>query len=320
MSLPEVSIIIPMYQAEAVVRHCLQQVHAQTFTQWELLLIDDGCRDSTQAVITAALTDPRVRLILHPNGGPSAARNLGLAAARGRYIYCMDADDLVHPQLLELAVATFQSATEETLDFVSFGSTTEGVEALEKDPPPPTTIAEATITPLDLKACVTLPRFRENPAVWYTLFRRDVIEAHHLRFCEAMRNLEDADFLFRYFRVARKGLALSTELYTYIAYPNSLSRGKKSRAYVLTLGCLLRRLTEAYRDSPTFKTLRTKAFPKWVKVTAKDLRAPEYAELRDLLDEELITLFRERCLGFKGFTLRWRLKLLPLFFKALLRK
>lgn len=99
---PTVSIIIPVYNAEKYLQRTINSVYAQTFQDWELLLIDDGSRDYSRRIIEKAMTDDsRIRLIVQENMGPARARNRGLEEARGRYVSFIDADDTVEPNMLE---------------------------------------------------------------------------------------------------------------------------------------------------------------------------------------------------------------------------
>jgi glycosyltransferase involved in cell wall biosynthesis len=104
--MPQVSIITPVYNAARWLPETLASVRAQTLSDWEHLLVDDGSTDGSQALIEAAATqDKRFRLLRMPrNGGPSAARNLGIQAAGGRFIAFLDADDLWLPEKLKSSI------------------------------------------------------------------------------------------------------------------------------------------------------------------------------------------------------------------------
>ena len=100
--MPAISVIVPVYQAEALLPQCVESVLAQTFSDWELLLIDDGSRDGSPTLCDGyAARDPRIRVFHKPNGGVSTARNLGLEQATGPYIAFLDADDAFEPAALE---------------------------------------------------------------------------------------------------------------------------------------------------------------------------------------------------------------------------
>ena len=100
--MPAISVIVPVYQAERLLPQCVESVLGQTFSDWELLLVDDGSRDGSPALCDAYATgDARVRVFHKPNGGVSSARNLGLEQARGQCIAFLDADDALVPAALE---------------------------------------------------------------------------------------------------------------------------------------------------------------------------------------------------------------------------
>ena len=99
-----VSIIIPVYNAEQYIKETVESVKAQTFQDWELLLVEDGSSDGSRSVIEKMLAeepDDRIRLVLQDNAGAAKARNRGLSEAVGRYITYLDADDLWSPDKLE---------------------------------------------------------------------------------------------------------------------------------------------------------------------------------------------------------------------------
>ena len=93
---PRFSIIIPIYNEEAYLREAIDSVLAQTVSDWELLLVDDGSTDASAAICADyAASDARIRMLRQPNRGLSAARNAGLAAAKGEWIAFLDGDDLL---------------------------------------------------------------------------------------------------------------------------------------------------------------------------------------------------------------------------------
>lgn len=102
-SQPVVSVIMPVYNVETYVAEAIASVLAQSFTDFELIVVDDGGQDGSMA-ICRAFTDPRLRIVSQPNRGLAGARNTGIAAARGRYIALLDADDRWHASKLFLHV------------------------------------------------------------------------------------------------------------------------------------------------------------------------------------------------------------------------
>lgn len=97
----KVSVITPAFNAAEHLAEAIASVRAQTSTDWEMIVIDDGSSDGTAALLDAQ-DDPRIRIIHQANAGVSAARNAGLDAARGVYVTFLDADDLLPPEALDV--------------------------------------------------------------------------------------------------------------------------------------------------------------------------------------------------------------------------
>lgn len=98
-----ISIIIPVYNAENFIDHCLASVLEQTFTQYEVILVDDGSTDNSGEICDHYATkDARIYVIHKENGGVSSARNIGLEKANGKYIAFIDIDDVLDPKYLEV--------------------------------------------------------------------------------------------------------------------------------------------------------------------------------------------------------------------------
>ena len=95
---PKISVIVPVYNVEKYLRRCVDSILTQTFTDFEVLLIDDGSTDGSGKICDEyAKKDKRVRVFHKENGGVSSARNLGLDNVRGRYVTFVDADDKISP-------------------------------------------------------------------------------------------------------------------------------------------------------------------------------------------------------------------------------
>ncbi|MEB8386333.1 glycosyltransferase family 2 protein [Rhodobacteraceae bacterium KMM 6894] len=116
-----VSVLMPVFNDAATLPIAVASVRAQSHEAWELLLVDDGSTDGTGAVAARlAAEDPRIRVLSMPaNGGAAAARNMGLAHSRGRYIALLDADDSWHPDKLTRQLA-FMAATGAKLSFTGY--------------------------------------------------------------------------------------------------------------------------------------------------------------------------------------------------------
>ena len=116
---PQVSIIVPVYNVEAYLRRSLNSILAQTIPNWECICVDDGSPDGCGAILDEyAARDARFVVIHKENGGTSTARNAGLDAARGEYISFVDPDDWIEPNTYELALS---AARETDADLVQWG-------------------------------------------------------------------------------------------------------------------------------------------------------------------------------------------------------
>ena len=115
MTPSKISVIVPAYNVEGYIDECMQTVVAQTFTDFEVILINDGSADGTPAKCEAwAARDGRIRYISTPNRGVSAARNMGIEKARGKYLAFVDPDDWLDPSYLE---KLYEAAREIDADF-----------------------------------------------------------------------------------------------------------------------------------------------------------------------------------------------------------
>ena len=94
--MPKVSIIVPVYKAEQYLHRCIDSILSQSFTDWELILVDDGSPDKSGDICDEySKKDPRIKVFHKSNGGVSSARNLGLDYAKGQWITFIDADDYI---------------------------------------------------------------------------------------------------------------------------------------------------------------------------------------------------------------------------------
>ncbi len=220
--MPLISVITPVYQAEALLTGCIESVRSQTLTDWELLLIDDGSRDGSGAICDAyAEQDRRIRVFHKENGGVSSARNLGLAHAEGTYLAFLDADDRFEPDFLEVLYGLIGSEQADTA-----GCAHRNVSG-EEDPGRTELLLPAGVYEDGaLRERVVLPllgeRLRQpvfNGFIWRYLYTAEILRAASLRFAGAY--LEDELFLMEYFCHARRLAVTEQPLYRYYENPAS---------------------------------------------------------------------------------------------------
>ena len=174
MSAPQVSIVMPVFNAVTVVSRAMASVLRQTFEEWELIAVDDGSTDGTLELLhSLAKTEPRVRVLTIAHGGIVAALNTGLATARAPFVARMDADDEASPERLTEQVALLRARPELGLvgSLVEFGGDRQAQAgyALHVD------WLNSLATPKEIE----LNRFVESPfAHPSVLFRRSLVESH----------------------------------------------------------------------------------------------------------------------------------------------
>lgn len=118
--MPQISLIIPLYNAEKYLWPCLDSVSAQTFSDFEVLCVNDGSSDRTEEIVQSfAEKDSRFRLINQKNAGCSMARNKGLKEAKSPYIALLDQDDMLHPQALEVLYYLIKKDNYDVAEFVN---------------------------------------------------------------------------------------------------------------------------------------------------------------------------------------------------------
>jgi len=114
--MPKISVVIPAYNAELTIRETIESVQKQTFSDFELIIINDGSTDGTLEVIES-INDSRLKIFSYQNGGLSVARNRGVVHATGEFIAFLDADDLWTPDKLELQLVALEQYPEAGLAY-----------------------------------------------------------------------------------------------------------------------------------------------------------------------------------------------------------
>ena len=216
---PCVSIIVPVYNAEASLRRCVESVLNQEFTDFELILANDGSRDGSGGICDAfAAADSRVRVIHKENTGVSDTRNQAISQARGRYLQFLDSDDWITPNATKLLVRAAESRGCDMVvaDFYRV----VGERVSHKGD-----IDEDTVLTREEYAA----HMMENPAdfyygvLWNKLYRRELVEAHHLRMDPDISWCEDFMFNLEYIRHAQTFFALQVPVYYYVRTKGSLA-------------------------------------------------------------------------------------------------
>lgn len=237
------SVIIPVYNAERTLRRCLDSLVGQQFSDYELLLINDGSTDGSDAICREyANTYSCVRYFAKENGGVSSARNLGLEQAEGEYILFVDSDDYVSQDYFALLSHTLES---NAVDLLMFGYRNFGGASTEWDTG---VFCEETESGVAKRISFAVCQYLFS-SLLSKAFKRQIIERDNIRFSNDLAIGEDQTFIFTYAMHIRSIGSIENHLYNVdVSDGNSLSR--KARPYLTEqLMEVNRRMYAAYRVS-----------------------------------------------------------------------
>ena len=291
---PKASVIVPCWNVEKWVEDAVNSVLHSTFPDFEVIAVDDGSTDGTGTVLARlASTDTRVRVISQPNKGVSAARNAGLDAARGTYVFFADPDDTCSPEMLARGIAAMEV---DGTDYCAFAYRRRDVSgkdfrlfALKGDyryrsnAEIRTGFMSCMFGYSFAHVCawyagVPLFAHREEGSVCRCVYRRSLIEAYHIRFDEAISLYEDAMFNCEYMLYAQSMTCITEPLYDYMLHrQGAITRLRRSRRELTNKLALLRRrqtinrlaggtLKDAYAASCVFSLLEMFALLRTVPV------------------------------------------------------
>lgn len=242
----KVSVIIPVYNAEAYLEQCLDSVTAQTLKEIEIICVDDGSQDRSLDILKEyQARDPRIQIICQKNAGAGAARNAGLKKAQGNCLSFLDSDDFFEPNMLELA---YNQIERYQADFVVFNSDQYHMDKREfvpvpwvlrtRDIPPYMPFSHRQLTDNIFKTFVGW--------AWDKLYRRSFVLEHNLWFQE-QRTSNDMLFVFSALVLAKK-IAIVNQVLAHQRRGGSASlsvtREKSWQCFYQALTALRRRIQE----------------------------------------------------------------------------
>jgi glycosyltransferase involved in cell wall biosynthesis len=215
---PVVSIIVPAYNAELYIEKCLASIVAQTLTNIEVILVDDGSIDSTLAISRSiAASDFRIRIFTKKNEGQGAARNFGLLKARGTYICYVDSDDWIETCLCAEAVHAIEQSE---ADFVNFGFDFILPSGVKKNSLRRFVKGELVAPTLFVRAMLDNQVFS---IPWNKLYRRETLLSNGIMFPNTRIN-EDIYYSRVVAYVSAKAAFIPNILYHALIRPGSTSR------------------------------------------------------------------------------------------------
>lgn len=239
ISVPAISIIVPIYNMEHLMRRCIDSILRQTFTDYELLLIDDGSADGSPAICDEyAAGDKRITAYHKPNGGLSDARNFGLARAKGKYTIFCDPDDWVDPEGLD---RLYEKAEAEQADMTICDLYREDEYARHYVKQQPASLEPDNVL---TELFSGIGGFTVNK-----LIRRDLYERYNILYPEGIYGCEDqytmAQFLLHDIRIAYVPVAF----YHYMYNAQSLIRYYDEHTYDMDVH-VLQLFSELLKDHP----------------------------------------------------------------------
>lgn len=221
--MPAISIIVPLYKVEKYLPACIESILSQTFTDFELILVDDGSPDSCGAICDQyAERDSRILVIHKENGGVSDARNHALDRAAGKYVAFCDSDDYLAYDHLEKLVEAMEQTD---CDIVNgnFLKVDEDGTVTEKSNAPQETVRLVTQQEQFDFLVGKILSGSWGWSVWTRLFRNDIIQQNHIRFCTTCANYaEDLGFVFQYCLYIRSAASIADPIYHYRAREGSM--------------------------------------------------------------------------------------------------
>lgn len=225
----KLSIIVPVYNVEKYLASCVDSIMAQTFQDWELILIDDGSSDkSYQIAKDYSDTDARIKVVNNGHNGVSTARNTGIAMASGEYIMFVDSDDTITTDACEILLNAVENC-----DFAmaTYQTVYKGTNA----------VVEHFVEPF----CGGMDRFCQVIDAYlgaaiiqgpcWKIFRKDLILPNGVAFPKDIDFGEDAVFVYTYMKYVKTICVVNQAIYHYYVHGKSLNHGFRRDKYRINL-------------------------------------------------------------------------------------
>lgn len=226
MNSPTISVIVPVYNVEKYLPRCIDSILAQTFTDFELLLIDDGSKDTSGSICDEyAKKDTRIRVFHKDNGGVSSARNVGLDNAKGKWITFIDSDDWIGSSWLlaylnnkdeDIIIQGYTYSTQSDKTHIHVGNGNYIDRNIDKK------LYELETCPM---SPIRIP--------WNKMYKLSIIKDNYIRFDQSVSLGEDYIFNINYMAFCRTLKSIDEFDYYYMDSPTGLNRKKYSYKNIL---------------------------------------------------------------------------------------
>ncbi len=285
-ALPNVSVIVPVYNVKEYLEKCVNSILAQTYSDHELLLIDDGSTDGSGALCDRlAEGKERIRVIHQENAGLGGARNTGIEAARGKWLLFVDSDDYLEPEILERSLAAAQKAEAQVVLFPLRSVDEAGNTLSELREPLPSGQA------LETAKCREL--FLASPCACSKLYLASLFRDTGIRFPSRVW-YEDIRTTLKLYLTAEKAVYLDEIGYDYLLREGSITNNRqadRNREILDAFEDILSYFREAgkfeeYEKELCYLTVFHVYLTACVRVLRIDRRHPLLSELREYLCRE----------------------------------
>lgn len=257
----QVSVVIPVYKVAQYLSRCVDSVLSQTLQDLQIILVDDGSPDTCPQICDEyAAKDPRIQVIHKENGGLASARNAGMDAAGGKWLFFLDSDDWLEPDGLEKLLTVGEASH---VDFVRYRAIRSGWPGMEEHAPcmveavrelRPGYYNRQQIMHEVYPRLICTPQLTMGAVVgaWGSLYKLDFLNRNGLRFYEEVKFSEDLVFSARVVRAADSFYFVDTPgVYHYFFNPNSISKSFRAGRWDSCKG-LIRTCQQDFGQDPEY--------------------------------------------------------------------
>ncbi len=242
-----ISVIVPVYNSENLLERCIDSILAQTFKDFELILVDDGSEDSSGSICDRyARSDARIRVIHKSNGGVSSARNSALKIAKGQFVAFCDSDDYVTTTWLQTFIDNIGD------NDICIQAYTDRLGDFRKPKP----IPEYQGTDLAMLIEHQI-EYEVLGYVFVKLFRTSIIRRYDIKFDEEIHYCEDELFVVEYLKRCNTYVTINRINYFYTP-PTSIHKYRTD--YILPVFKIMSTVLEIYKNKPTIEIVNLRGY------------------------------------------------------------
>lgn len=224
-SAPLISVIVPAYNVEKYIKTCLDSLINQTYSNFEIIVINDGSTDQTEEILRSCQSNPKFRIYSQKNGGLSAARNQGLKLANGELVCFIDSDDSVKSDYLEKLAAPFFEDSDVDITVCGYQEKFENSEINH-------VLKSQKITGYQATKDLLIKQQDFDVLAWNKLYRKKLFVSHHIEY-PAGQIHEDNLTTYKLFSHAQKVVYISDVLYIYQRTHSEITKNLYSKKKTL---------------------------------------------------------------------------------------